>query len=421
MKRIVSQLFIQQCYYTIMKKGLFIIGLLCLLNSTTKAQLYVDVEGHTAVGDWNFTQGVFSVSTNTGSQQPQIAFIKSTESGCALEVCNFTPNNYLSYQEEIVGTRVFSAAQQYRRAIGIKTSSYPANSGVSCSTIGLMASAGDGTSGYNYGINTYLSGTQNGTGLFAASSSNYTSGIDVGGKWAGYFQGDVKVVGYVTATAFTTTSDYRLKENIRQIESRSLDKLMNLNVVRYKLKNYQVNMSDTVSTKPSAYDLNSPLLKTDHYGLIAQELKEIYPELIIEGEDGFLSINYIELIPILIKTVQELNTKVDLLECNSASSPVKGPDNINAKEPEFQPILYQNNPNPFTESTIIKCLIPQEVSDAVLYIYDINGHQINNITISERGETSIKLDGNTLYAGIFLYSLITDGIVVDTKRLILTK
>ena len=196
---------------------------------------------------------------------------------------------------------------------------------------------------------------------------------------------------------------------------------MNLNVVRYKLKNYQVNMSDTVSTKPSAYDLNSPLLKTDHYGLIAQELKEIYPELIIEGEDGFLSINYIELIPILIKTVQELNTKVDLLECNSASSPVKGPDNINAKEPEFQPILYQNNPNPFTESTIIKCLIPQEVSDAVLYIYDINGHQINNITISERGETSIKLDGNTLYAGIFLYSLITDGIVVDTKRLILTK
>ena len=96
-----------------MKKGLFIIGLLCLLNSTTKAQLYVDVEGHTAVGDWNFTQGVFSVSTNTGSQQPQIAFIKSTESGCALEVCNFTPNNYLSYQEEIVGTRVFSAAQQW--------------------------------------------------------------------------------------------------------------------------------------------------------------------------------------------------------------------------------------------------------------------------------------------------------------------
>lgn len=38
-----------------------------------------------------------------------------------------------------------------------------------------------------------------------------------------------------------------------------------------------------------------------------------------------------------------------------------------------------------------------------------------------RGEASITIDGGSLNAGMYLYALIADGKVVDTKRMILTK
>ena len=83
--------------------------------------------------------------------------------------------------------------------------------------------------------------------------------------------------------------------------------------------------------------------------------------------------------------------------------------------------LFQNNPNPFTEETEVKCFIPTEISNADLYIYDMNGRQLEKRTISDRGNVSLTIKGGSLEAGIYLYSLITDGQVIDTKRMILTK
>ena len=51
----------------------------------------------------------------------------------------------------------------------------------------------------------------------------------------------------------------------------------------------------------------------------------------------------------------------------------------------------------------------------------MNGHQIDSMPIAERGDVSLTIEGSSLDAGIYMYSLITDGEVVDTKRLILTK
>ena len=156
--------------------------------------------------------------------------------------------------------------------------------------------------------------------------------------------------------------------------------------------------------------------------MLAQELQGVYPDLVYEGEDGFLSVNYIELIPILIKSVQELKAKVDALEGKPNNSPVRtGGTTQVTSQSAIQAALYQNSPNPFTENTTIRCIIPRSISKAVLYIYDMNGHQIDSMPIAERGDVSLTIEGSSLDAGIYMYSLITDGEVVDTKRLILTK
>ena len=48
-----------------------------------------------------------------------------------------------------------------------------------------------------------------------------------------------------------------------------------------------------------------------HYGLVAKELQDAYPELVKEGQDGYLNINYIELVPLLIQSIQELKSELD--------------------------------------------------------------------------------------------------------------
>ncbi|MDR1981923.1 MAG: T9SS type A sorting domain-containing protein [Tannerellaceae bacterium] len=54
-------------------------------------------------------------------------------------------------------------------------------------------------------------------------------------------------------------------------------------------------------------------------------------------------------------------------------------------------------------------------------MYNLQGSQLKQTTIQERGEGVQTLYGSELNAGIYLYSLIADGQKVDTKRMILTK
>jgi hypothetical protein len=95
--------------------------------------------------------------------------------------------------------------------------------------------------------------------------------------------------------AYYSSSDIRLKKDVKTIED-SLDLVNKMRPVTYKFKN-------------SNSDINE-------YGLIAQELQKIYPEIVHDSPNGdsLLGITYTSLIPILIKSIQELSDKVKMLE-----------------------------------------------------------------------------------------------------------
>ncbi len=319
-------------------------------------------------------------------------------------------------------------------------------------TIGVFGRAGAAYSGYNFGLLGRLDCSYNGAAILATTSdaSRYET-IDVQGKYAGYFCGDTRVTGTMTAGAFVTSSDYRLKENVRSLSKSDgcLNKLMDMNVVEFNNKQRQFttsNITHQFSESPESladnevmevnallekdandsvshwYDEESPILKNKHYGLVAQELKEIYPDLVVESQDGYLAINYLEIIPLLIRSVQELKAELDATKGDDAlvqKAQARNTDvtNIDA----VVTTLYQNTPNPFTESTLIQCDVAEAVVNADLYIYDMNGKQIDTYPITERGATSVTIEGHSLEAGMYLYALIADGQVIDTKRMILTK
>lgn len=83
-------------------------------------------------------------------------------------------------------------------------------------------------------------------------------------------------------------------------------------------------------------------------------------------------------------------------------------------------VLYQNNPNPYTQRTTIKFRIPQNCNNAYIYIYDMRGVMLKQIEISaELGYVTIE--SSELAPGMYIYSLIVNNKEVDTKRMILSK
>jgi hypothetical protein len=79
-------------------------------------------------------------------------------------------------------------------------------------------------------------------------------------------------------------------------------------------------MSDTLGLinklNPVTYNWKreAKLDDTMHYGVIAQEIQEVFPTLVYEDQDKHLNVRRDEMQFILIKAVKELNVKNDLLK-----------------------------------------------------------------------------------------------------------
>ena len=81
-------------------------------------------------------------------------------------------------------------------------------------------------------------------------------------------------------------------------------------------------------------------------------------------------------------------------------------------------ILNQNVPNPFAEKTIINMEIPSTVKSAQLLFYNSEGKLIQTLVIDERGSTNVTVYANDLTSGIYTYTLISDGEVVGSKKMV---
>ena len=245
----------------------------------------------------------------------------------------------------------------------------------------------------------------------------------------------------VRANNFLVASDSRFKTDISPLES-SLQTITSLAPVSYKLlPRFSTETVDIPATGLSEKELRdieyfNNLHKNQkpdgpYYGFLAQEVKEIYPELVHTDDDGYMYVDYISMIPLLVNAIGELNAQIEELKAENSEL---NQAVINSQSPALdynQPsqiaddflrnALYQNRPNPFTTSTTITMSLRNDVTEAVLYIFDMQGSLLKTIPVTDRGNVSVTIEGGELNAGMYIYSLIADGNEVASKRMILTK
>ena len=81
-------------------------------------------------------------------------------------------------------------------------------------------------------------------------------------------------------------------------------------------------------------------------------------------------------------------------------------------------VLEQNQPNPFSQTTIIRYSMPQGMS-GVINIYDVGGSLVKSFKTNTSGQATVNAD--ELKAGTYTYTLSVNGKLAATKKLVLLK
>ncbi len=232
-----------------------------------------------------------------------------------------------------------------------------------------------------------------------------------------------------------TTSDGRFKFNVKeeisgidfikklrpvsyQFNTRSFDEFLTQNMKEDEKREYMKNIDYSVSTK------------VIHSGFIAQEVEKAAKECgfvtdIVHSPQDMndnYSISYSAMVVPIVKAIQEQQklieaqqTTIDELKKQLETTGINKGNEVLA-----QVKLYQNNPNPFSKETVIRFNLPREVSNAYIAVYDLSGKQLMTLPVS-RGADSVTINAAKLGAGMYIYSIIADNNLVDSKRMVITQ
>lgn len=310
-------------------------------------------------------------------------------------------------------------------------------------------SPGDGVVGDAAGYGVYGSGgaygigghSTEGYGGYFTSDSSYgmVAAASPRGFYAGVFYGNV----YTSGTLYQS-SDKNLKTNIQEFG----DAMSIIN--KLKPKNYEFKKDNKFAS------LNLPA--GSHYGLLAQDLQEVLPNLVSEtpqelriikpvvkqviatkpavyGKPAHMisdeketkeiikikGVNYTELIPILVKGMQELSKENEDLknQINDLKTLIlKNGNSLTITS--LSGYIKQNAPNPSYNNTIINYYIPNEARNAQILLTDVKGSVLKSYNVS-RGQGQVNIKSGELIAGTYNYTLYINNSKIDTKQMVIIK
>ena len=424
-------------------KKIFLTMSLAAAAMNINAQLVVDSLGRVGVGT-ETPLSMFSIGGN-GSGLSSF-YCNSTGKRRGLKIINNTETSHASYGAE------YETYNPTGDCIGI----YSLTTGnvvirPSQYVVGVSGVAGNAynVAGVYGGKYVSTDSVVNFAGVYGAESgvspTFIYNNVNYSGSYAGFFRGKVRVLDGIYATVLSPSAsasssggsgttilsdrDESVTDKLSQVQAVQFlryDPTQEANTLRASIENI-----DTDNMTPEELDSLAEAMgdiEPEHYlspvqyGLDAAQLKEVYPELVYEDANGNVSINYVEMVPLLVQSIKELKSELAELKGTSPKKAKAQPTAIEESVADVDMVrMDQNKPNPFSESTVITLNISSSAQSASIFIYDMSGKQVQNIPVTERSETNISVFASDLAAGMYIYTLVVDGKVSVTRRMIVTK
>jgi|GEM_PF-991302 len=308
------------------------------------------------------------------------------------------------------------------------------------------------------GVSSFASGTDNyGVYTYSTNSIGVYGGTGNSGSYAGYFNGNVFCTGLYSG------SDEKLKKNITRVDN-AMDII---NKLQPKFYEYRNDGNYAKMMLPAG----------KHYGFVAQDLETVLPGLVKQSQFNtakagggkempvagrpdpkggtaqpkpteplkaatgeiidFKAVNYTEIIPILVKAMQEqdqailekdkkieaMQTEIDkikeilIAKGMTTAIDIKG----NGDDHGMKARLDQNVPNPADGTATVRYFLPATTNKASLLVTSSNGAVVKTFSLAKNGEGTISIPSAELAAGAYYYSLLIDGKVSATKKMIITR
>ena len=295
---------------------------------------------------------------------------------------------------------------------------------------GLRGVAGNCTSGYNFGVLGALQGSQAGAAIFGTTSGK-TLGLRVDERYAGYFDGNVKVTGSLQGNVVNSAEvNAKSTQTLRPINS-ALDGIASANPFMYIVRTQVPGIGtgvvpDSATLTGTVAPTSDPVVSfgKSYYALDVNAVKQSFPALIIKDAKGNEYVNYTQLVPILVQAIKELKTELDDLKeavASSGTRKVNAATNIATNTlDEGWGSISQNTPNPFTGQSTVRVSVPDDASDAYVDILTLNGASLKRIPVSN-GLSEVSLSSFEFAPGTYLYTLVVNGKVSETRRMIVNR
>lgn len=295
---------------------------------------------------------------------------------------------------------------------------------------GLRGVAGNCTSGYNFGVLGALQGSQAGAAIFGTTSGK-TLGLRVDERYAGYFDGNVKVTGSLQGNVVNSAEvNAKSTQTLRPINS-ALDGIASANPFMYIVRTQVPGIGtgvvpDSATLTGTVAPTSDPVVSfgKSYYALDVNAVKQSFPALIIKDAQGNEYVNYTQLVPILVQAITELKTELDDLKeavASSGTRKVNAATNIATNTlDEGRGSISQNTPNPFTGQSTVRVSVPDDASDAYIDILTLNGASVKRIPVSN-GLSEVSLSSFEFAPGTYLYTLVVNGKVSETRRMIVNR
>lgn len=309
-----------------MKKSLILSYLLGMMSVCAMAQLSIDSLGVIKTYPPFYLKGLNSSNYSaivSGSQHA----LCIQNNGTGLESNGYViryglyVSNYLTNGKTNIGIMVYPKTDQSTNANEYGIVSHSGNSSYgNYSVCGLFHSPSSVTCG---------------AGILGSTTTEKTIPAEYRDKYAGFFNGKVRVVnGSLTANVITpsasmlmrgsgdirdiqTISDLNVAERLRQVQVLEVTRVEkedeedseSLPVYVDEEAGVIAELKNESQKKPSAQARTG-------YSLDAAQLREVYPELVYEDKNGNIGINYVEMVPLLVQAINELKAEVESLKQN---------------------------------------------------------------------------------------------------------